>query len=119
MTWFQLLILFVLALILSATLAASVFGWATRRETLIWSLICLLAATATVWPEEMTARVARPLGIGRGADLVFYCAVVVMLAGFWMIYIRLRHLRRQITLLVRQLAIQEAHRDSHAGGADH
>ena len=33
-----------------------------------------------------------------------------MLIGFWMTYIRLQALRRQLTLLVRQLAIQEGER---------
>src|SRR5882672_6098335 len=106
MNYFQLLILTVLCVVLAGTLVASVKGWATRRETLLWSLVCLIAGTAAIRPQ-MTVPIANALGIGRGADLILYCAVVLMLVGFWMIYIRLRHLRRQITLLVRRLAIEQ------------
>ncbi|MEK7731822.1 MAG: DUF2304 family protein, partial [Planctomycetota bacterium] len=45
---------------------------------------------------------------GRGADLVLYCAVIVMLIGFFMVYARLRRLRRDLTLLSRHLAIRDA-----------
>lgn len=108
MNWFQFLILLVLMLALGVTLAATLRGWATRREALVWAVICMAVAAATLEPEKLIVPIARAVGIGRGADLVFYCAVVAMLIGFWMTYIRLRHLRRQITLLVRQLALGDA-----------
>ncbi len=109
MNGFQILVLVVVSLAMIVSIGASVRGWVTRRESLIWSLVCLAAAVATVWPD-LTRRLANAVGIGRGADLVFYCAVVLMLIGFWMTYIRLQGLRRQLTLLVRQLAIQEGER---------
>ena len=107
MNFFQILILGVLVFLLGVNIVSVIRGWTTRRESLLVALICIVAAIATAWPET-TVRVAHALGIGRGADLVFYCAVVVMMVGFWMVYIRLRHLRREITLLVRQIAIQDA-----------
>lgn len=109
MNGFQILVLIVVSLAMIASIGASLRGWVTRRESLIWSLVCLAAAVAMVWPD-LTRRLANAVGIGRGADLVFYCAVVLMLIGFWMTYIRLQGLRRQLTLLVRQLAIQEGER---------
>ena len=48
------------------------------------------------------------MGIGRGADLVLYCAVVVMMIGFLMTYSRLRHIQRELTLVVRHIAKREA-----------
>lgn len=110
MNWFQLLVLVVLLMALAFTFAATVRGWATRREAIVWAVICLAVAAATLEPERLIVPIARAMGIGRGADLVFYCAVVCMLIGFWMTYIRLRFLRRQITLLVRQLALIEGNR---------
>jgi hypothetical protein len=111
MNGFQVLALGSLLVVLLLTLLAAVKSWVTRREALLVTIIAASAAAATAWPDEVTVPIAHKLGIGRGADLVFYCAVVVMVVGFWMTYIRLRLLRRQITLLVRQLAIQEAQRD--------
>ena len=109
MNSFQLLILGVLAFLLLLNLISLMKGWTTRRESLLAALVCLATTIATAWPQT-TVRAANALGIGRGADLVFYCAVVVMMIGFWMVYIRLRHLRREITLLVRHMAIAEAER---------
>ncbi|MFQ5429816.1 MAG: DUF2304 family protein [Phycisphaerae bacterium] len=107
---FQILFLGLLGFLFVGSFIAMARGWAGRREGSGWALLCLLAAAATARPE-LTGAVARFLGIGRGADLVFYSAVVVMMIGFWMTYMRLRHLRREMTLLVRQIAILEAERD--------
>ena len=51
---------------------------------------------------------ARWLGIGRGADLVSYLAIGVMFVGFFVTYVRLRALRRELTLLVRRVALHQA-----------
>ncbi len=56
----------------------------------------------------VTKIIANALGIGRGADLLLYCTVVAMMVGFLMIYARMRRLRREMTLLVRHLAIRDA-----------
>lgn len=113
MNLFQYLALFVVVGLLVLTISAMVRGWATRKEGIIWSTVWLLAAISIVRPG-LTGAVAKILGIGRGADLVLYCAVVFMLVGFLMVYIRLRHLRRELTLVVRHMAISEAesHLDS-------
>jgi hypothetical protein len=89
------------------TLIAALRGWATRREGLLWVVVWVAAGVAIIRPNVTTV-VARWLGIQRGADLILYCSVVVMMIGFLMIYVRLRHLRRELTLLVRQIAIRDA-----------
>lgn len=109
---FQILLLVVLALLLGGSVVAMLRGWATRREGTVWVVLCVAAAVATIWPK-LTGRVADALGIGRGADLVFYCAVVVMMIGFWATYMRLRYLRRDLTLLVRHIAILQAEENQH------
>ncbi len=117
MNGLQLLILAVLALLFVASMTALFRGWSSRREGIVWCSLCGLAALATLWPQ-LTVKVAHALGIGRGADLVFYCAVVLMMIGFWMTYIRLRHLRRDMTLLVRHLALLEAQARYATGKSD-
>lgn len=109
MNAFQIGFIIVVSCLCLASMAAVARGWSSRKEGLIWSGVCLAALVAAIWPQT-TVRAAQALGIGRGADLVFYCAVVVMMIGFWMVYIRLRYLRREVTLLVRHLAIMEAER---------
>ena len=107
MSLFQVLALITVACLFLLTVVAVWRAWITKRESMIWIVVWLVAATALVSPK-MTSVLARAMGIGRGADLLLYCSVVVMMIGFLMIYVRLRRLRREMTLLVRHLAIHEA-----------
>ena len=107
MTPFQIVALTLIAILLVATVVSTFRGIATRREGVLWSSVWLAAGIAIAQPR-IIAVVARALGIGRGADLLLYCAVVVMLIGFLMVYTRLRRLRRDMTLITRHLAIQNA-----------
>ncbi len=107
MNLFQILALFVVGVFFVATWAAALRGSLARRDGFLWVTVWVGAAIAIIWPG-VTRVVARALGIGRGADLVFYCAVVVMLIGFLMTYARLRRLRQDLTTVVRHLAIRDA-----------
>lgn len=104
---FQFIALAVVGGLFALSLVALFRGWASRREGLAWAFVWLCTGVAIAYPE-LTVRIARRLGIGRGADLVLYCAVIVMLIGFFMVYARLRRLRRDLTLLSRHLAIRDA-----------
>jgi len=104
---FQVLSLSVVGLLLLLTLVAAWRGWVTRREAVTWSTLWIAAGGAILFPN-ITSAVAKRVGIGRGTDLLLYCAVVVMMVGFLMVYVRLRRLRREMTLLVRHLAIRDA-----------
>lgn len=107
MSLFQVFALSVVGCLFVASIIAMWRGWGTLRESLTWALVWLAAAVAIIWPG-VTKMIANALGIGRGADLVLYCAVVVMMVGFLMVYVRLRRIRRELTLLVRHLAIRDA-----------
>ena len=104
---FQIIALGVVALLLLLSAVLLVKGWATRRDAILWMLLWLAAGVAIVWPD-VTKVVANALGIGRGADLLLYCTFVAMMVGFLMVFARLRRLRRELTLLVRHLAITNA-----------
>lgn len=103
---FQILFGGLMALLATLSLSAVARRSVTRREGLLWTALCVAAALAVLWPGSISA-VARRLGIGRGADLVSYLAVVVLFVGFLATYVRLRALRRQLTLLVRRLALSD------------
>ena len=106
MNLFQILALIVLFLLLVFTVIALAKRWVTRREALIWSVVWIVAGFIVIRPD-LTGVVARWVGIGRGADLLLYCSVVVMMIGFMMVYVRLRRLRRDLTLMVRELALRD------------
>ena len=107
MNRFQILALGVVACLFIFTIVALVKRSASRREGLAWALLWIAAAVAIAWPN-VTTIVAHALGIRQGADLVLYSAVVIMMIGFLMVYVRLRRLQRDITLIVRHLALREA-----------
>ena len=108
---FQVLALAALAFSFILTLLAGLRGWISKRAGMVWMTVWVTAGVAILWPQ-MLSRIARLVGIGRGADLLLYCAVVVMLVGFLMVYVRLRRLRRELTLLVRALALRDADQDN-------
>ena len=107
MNAFQILVITLIALLVIATLDAVARGGIRKRVASFWLAVWLSAGVALAWPHS-TALVARALGIGRGADLVLYCSVFAGLVGFFYIYTRFRRLDRQITELVRRLAIANA-----------
>lgn len=104
MTTFQLIGLFVLACLFFVSVRNMLPGRGRFGVSFAWSLIWVLGAVALVEPGT-TVLVARWLGIGRGADLVFYVGVLVMTIGFFVVYLRIRQLERSLTQLVRRVAI--------------
>ena len=93
-----------IALMISAALLRRRVG---RVSGVFWLLVWLAAAGAIAYPDA-TSVVARWLGINRGADLVFYLAILAMMVGFFLTYTRLRRLEASLTELTRYLAIRDA-----------
>ena len=85
----------------------------TRWKKRIFDIILLFtmvvcACLFILWPD-VTQALAERLGVGRGADLIFYLSILI----FWFIilklYIRIRKLEQQFTEFIRQDAIRNAH----------
>lgn len=107
MTAFQVTALSVLGVLFVVS-----FGNVVRRKgrpsiSLLWTLLWVASAVAVAKPS-VTHVVANALGIGRGADLVLYAAVFMTMIGFFIVYTRIRRLRREVTVLTRALAIARA-----------
>jgi hypothetical protein len=62
-------------------------------------------------PDDVTWAANR-LGVGRGADLLLYALAVGTIFLMLNTYLRFRALDRQMTELVRSLALREAERDN-------
>jgi len=72
----------------------------------MWLIFWLAVGVAFVTPESLT-RLANVLGIGRGADLVLYVAVVVVFYLMFRIFVRLENMERNITKIVRKDALKD------------
>ena len=104
---FQIILVAVFAGLLVCCAWAWGRGWIRRRTAVLVIAFLVIVGSLIVWPN-ITTKIARILGIGRGADLILYCLALVTMIGFAMTYTRLHRLRRDITLLVRHTALQEA-----------
>lgn len=80
-----------------------------RVASTFWMLLWLSTMAAVAYPDT-TTRLARTLGIYRGADLLVYSAVIAFIAGFYVVSLRLRQMSREITVLTREVALLEAER---------
>ncbi len=92
--------------------AACVTGARWRRNEIrpiaaaTWILIWTFGAVFTVNPSWSTS-VAHALGVGRGADLVTYISIVFLFFAVFRLLIRTERQRKEMTELVRRLAIDE------------
>jgi small membrane protein len=105
MNWFQILALTVFVLLSLLTVGSAMRGGLRTRVAVFWLLIWATGAVTMIWPSTLIL-LAHNLGIGRGADLLLYLSVLTMLAGFFYAYARFRKLDRQMTQLVRRLALE-------------
>jgi hypothetical protein len=109
MNLFQWLALCFLGVMVVWDLAYGLRAPVLRRGRLVRCSVWLAAAVAIARPA-LVQEVALAIGIGRGADVVLYVFVLAFLATAFYGYSRQVHLQRQVTELVRHLAIQEARR---------
>lgn len=70
----------------------------------------LLIASAVVFIlfPDITNDIANRLGVGRGADLIFYTSILIFWFVVLKLYARIRRLEQIITQVVRKEAIDEA-----------
>ena len=104
MNGFQMVVMPIILLLLIERVVAFFRRRSPRKVVFFWGLIWLVAGTCVAWPS-LTSTIARASGIKRGADLVFYCAILFMFLGFSLAYLRIRKLEAALTKLVRHIAV--------------
>lgn len=95
----------VLALALIMTWRRAKQGAVRFFEALAWSVVWIAAAIVVARPEATTT-VAQFLGVGRGADLILYAAVITLLILVFQLHVAHHKLERQLTELVRRDALE-------------
>jgi hypothetical protein len=78
-----------------------------RRHVIDKILICvmLLVGIIFVLYPEITNQIAHFLGIGRGADLLFYMAILGFAYLHMLLYAKIKKLEDQITTIVRKQSL--------------
>lgn len=70
--------------------------------TTFWLVVIFVA-----WLPQTTDVFARYVGVERGADLLVYCAVVGLSYALYRVMVRQEKMNREVTELVRRIAIME------------
>lgn len=71
-----------------------------------WTGLFILAIIGVVTPE-LTGKIAKLLGIGRGADVIIYLSIVLLFYLVFRLSIVIEDLRHEITKLVREIALSD------------
>lgn len=75
-------------------------------DLLILAVFAGLGIFFILFPDY-TNIIANKLGVGRGADLLFYCCILLFLFIFIKLFARIRRLEKTLTELVRKQAKDE------------
>lgn len=97
------------ALAVLALLVLYAFGQRRRSGPISYGIIlaALTGAVLVIFPDLSTS-VARAVGVGRGADLIFYVFMLIVFASIANLHLRLRAQNEVVTLLARELALSNA-----------
>ncbi|MDZ4794696.1 MAG: DUF2304 domain-containing protein [Bacteroidota bacterium] len=71
-------------------------------------LVLIAAAIVFILFPDITNQLANKLGVGRGADLVFYTSIIIFWFVILKLYARIRKLEQLLTSILRNKAIEEA-----------
>ena len=72
------------------------------KELIFWLTIWATIILVTIFPD-FSGRLASPLGIGRGADLVFILAILILFYLVFRLNVKIDQLDQDITELVKKL----------------
>jgi hypothetical protein len=99
----------------TALTAATMFYFliATRRSALrrLFVLFFFGAGILFILDPDLSTRIANLVGIGRGADLIFYVSTLFLFFLCFNYYLHFRSLEEQLTHVVREMAVQNPVRD--------
>jgi hypothetical protein len=99
--------------VLLAGLALILAYIGTRRQLsrmqLLFVILFFTAGATGVVSQDLTMRLAALLGVGRGADLLLYFAVLLGVLVSANFYFRFRENDRILNELVRRVALLEPH----------
>jgi len=102
----QIIVLALIALIILKTFKKYKKESITIREFFLWTIFWLIVACLWIFPDA-TQTLANWVGIGRGVDLVIYLAILILFFGLFYVIIRLERLERDVTKIVRRMALDK------------
>lgn len=105
--WIQLLLIMAVAVLGAVMMRRTGADSHLAIRRLGMMAFILAAILSILFPQWLTG-LAKLIGVGRGADLLLYALVLVFLAFVYTQYRRNLTQQRQLTLLVRKIALMSA-----------
>jgi hypothetical protein len=102
----QIIIVLIVAFALARVYARFRQGHLSLRRFLAWAALWLGVMAAGLVPRLSDAA-SRWLGVERGATLLTFLAIVLLFYMVFVLYVRLERQQRELTELVRKLALRE------------
>lgn len=109
MTAIQAILLIALAGAFALTWKRLRQGALSRRAALLWSALWSGAGVVVLRPE-VASLFASVVGVGRGADAALYLGTLLIAYLLFRQFLRIDKLERDITKLVRRMALDEMER---------
>ncbi|ABR56916.1 DUF2304 domain-containing protein [Methanococcus aeolicus] len=78
----------------------------TFDAALFWVFIWISILTSVIFPS-MLGKLAILTGVGRGVDVIIYLSIMMLFYLLYRTYVKMENMEREITKLVREIAINE------------
>ena len=101
--------------LITAVVLVAIYFFARLHNSILDFLFLLAMVTAAlvfIFLPSLTNTIAHRLGVGRGADLVFYLSIVIFWFVIIKLYVRIRKLEKIVTDVVRKDSLNEAAQDN-------
>jgi hypothetical protein len=76
-------------------------GFLGKKSKFFWLVFWILTVVVVIYPDSVQ-KIADYLGIGRGADLVVYSAIIIIFFVLFKLNIKIEGLKKDLTKLVRE-----------------
>ncbi len=111
MSIIQVLIVLFAIFAISRTIRQFRGGALTLMWLMVWVLLWLAVGAVTLMPQT-TDVIATKLGVGRGVDVVMYVSLIALFYLVFRLFTKIEDVEREITRLVRKLALEDKDKDS-------
>ncbi len=81
--------------------AVALFFW-----VIFWAVVVLV-----VWRPGLSTELANFLGVGRGADLLFYLSIALLFYLIFRLTVKMEKMERNITKIVREIAYKSVEKE--------
>ena len=106
MTLIQILIILFALFAITRTFSQFRKGKMTLAFLFLWMLFWIAVGIVVVLPQT-TETFARFIGVGRGVDAIIYLSIITLFYLVFRIYVKIEEGQRELTKLVRKLAVDE------------